>query len=60
MDAIESDDIVEAVRDVSLLDGIVFLTKDEVTLSIAPRLNDSLDRWRASGEEEEEASEDLE
>jgi len=59
-DGIATDDIVEAIRDVSLLDGIVFLTKAEVTLSIAPRLNDSLDRWRASSEEEEEKSEDLE
>ena len=45
-DAIQDDDLVKAIRDVSLLDGVVFLTKDEVTISIAPRLSEDLDAWR--------------
>lgn len=42
-------DVNKAIRDTSLLDGVVFLTKDEVTVSIAPRLHESLDAWRSSG-----------
>lgn len=47
-------DLKKAIKDVSLLDGIVILTKDEISLSIAPRLNDSLDAWRAAGQEEKD------
>ena len=40
-------DLNKAVRDVSLLDGVVFLTKDEISLSIAPRLHDDLEAWHS-------------
>jgi len=49
-DKLEDEDLVQTIRDVSLLDGIVFLTKDEITISIAPRLNEDLDAWRAETE----------
>jgi hypothetical protein len=45
-------DLNKAVRDVSLLDGVVFLTKDEISLSIAPRLHDDLEAWRSNGQPE--------
>jgi len=54
-DKIEGEDLVKAIREVSLLDGIVFLTKDEITLSIAPRLNEDLDAWRAETEKAAES-----
>ncbi len=43
-------DLNKAVRDVSLLDGVVFLTNDEISLTIAPRLHDDLEAWRAHGQ----------
>ncbi len=51
-------DLNKAIRDVSLLDGVVFLTKDEVTVSVAPRLNEDLEAWRTGGRPETD-SEDL-
>lgn len=44
-------DVNKAIRDTSLLDGVVFLTKDEVTISIAPRLHEDLDAWRSAGQD---------
>ncbi len=52
-DGLNDADLVKAIKDVSLLDGVVFLTKDEVSLSVAPRLHEHLDRWRAGGEQED-------
>lgn len=43
-------DLNKAVRDLSLLDGVVFLTTDEISLSIAPRLHDDLEAWRSNGQ----------
>lgn len=56
-DKLEDEDLVTVIRDVSLLDGVVFLTKDEITLSIAPRLNEDLDAWRAETEKAAESDE---
>jgi hypothetical protein len=56
-DKLEGEDLVKTIRDVSLLDGVVFLTKDEVTLSVAPRLNEDLDAWRAESAETPESDE---
>ncbi len=44
-------DVNKALRDLSLLDGIVFLTERGIRLSIAPRLSESFDAWRAVGPE---------
>lgn len=44
----------KAVRDTSLLDGIVFLTKDQVTISVAPRLREDLEAWRTGGQKAKE------
>lgn len=52
-DAIGDDDLTKAIRDMSLLDGVVFLTKNDLSISIAPRLSDDLDAWRSAGETEE-------
>ena len=52
-DAIGEDDLVRAIRDISLLDGVVFLIKDDFTISIAPRLSDDLDVWRNTDEPRE-------
>lgn len=46
-DKLGAEDLVQAIRDVSLLDGVLFLTNEEITVSIAPRLNEDLDAWRA-------------
>jgi len=43
-------DLNKAVRDISLLDGVVFLTNDEISLTIAPRLHDDLEVWRSNGQ----------
>jgi hypothetical protein len=37
----------KAIRDVSLLDGVVFLTNNGISLSIAPRLSENLEDWRS-------------
>ena len=52
-------DLEKAVRDVSLLDGIVFLTKSELAISLAPRLNEDLEAWRTSGGPVEQDEENL-
>ena len=42
-------DLNKVLRDVSLLDGIVFLTRDGISLSIAPRLNEDFEAGRSVG-----------
>ena len=42
-------DLNKVLRDVSLLDGIVFLTRGGISLSIAPRLNEDFEAWRSVG-----------
>ena len=42
-------DLLKAVRDVALLDGIVFLTTGEPAISVAPRLMEDLEAWRTAG-----------
>ena len=51
-------DLNKALRDVSLLDGIVFLTEHGVSLSVAPRLSSDFDARHAVGLEKRD-SDDL-
>jgi len=46
-------DVKKALRDLSLLDGIVFLTKEKLGVSFAPRLSDDFEAWRTGGVPEE-------
>lgn len=48
----------KAVRDVSLLDGVIFLTNKGISLSIAPRLSENLEHWRSEGRQQT-SSDDL-
>ncbi len=52
-----SADLPRTLRQVSLIDGVVFLTKRDVGISIAPRLSEDLAKWRESlGEKTSAAS----
>ncbi|MCH2212713.1 MAG: hypothetical protein MK110_15525 [Fuerstiella sp.] len=46
-DGIGDADLNKAIRDISLLDGVVFMTKEGVSVSIAPRLNEEFEAWRS-------------
>lgn len=48
-------DIIKAMRQVSLIDGVVFLTKDGVGLSLASRFKDDLEESLGKGDETEES-----
>lgn len=50
IDELDGIDIKKAMRDISLLDGIVFLTKGNLGVSIAPRLSDDFEAWRTRGQ----------
>jgi len=53
-DGLSDADLNKAIRDVSLLDGVVFLTKDEISLSVAPRLHDDFEAWRSGGQQKQD------
>ena len=44
-------DIPKTIRQVSLIDGVVFLTKESVGLSLARRFHDDLEKWLDSTKE---------
>ncbi|MEZ6063255.1 MAG: hypothetical protein R3C19_23150 [Planctomycetaceae bacterium] len=48
-------DLTKTLREVSLIDGVVFLTKRDVGISIAPRLSEDLAKWREKLGESSEA-----
>jgi hypothetical protein len=43
---INSDDLTGIIRQVSLIDGVVFLTRKSIGLSLANRLVDDIDEWK--------------
>ncbi|MCA9036755.1 MAG: hypothetical protein KDA91_16590 [Planctomycetaceae bacterium] len=43
----EDDDLPKTLREVSLIDGVVFLTRKTVGISLAPRLVDELNGWNS-------------
>ena len=49
-DGIGDVDLNKAIRDISLLDGVVFLAKGGFSVSIAPRLNEEFEAWRSAQE----------
>lgn len=46
-DELELRDVAKAIREVSLVDGVVLLTRGELALSLATRLTDALGDWKA-------------
>ena len=49
---IELPDLAKTLRQVSLIDGVVFLTRNSVGLSLANRLVDDIEAWRKKNTEE--------
>ena len=49
---VELPDLAKTLRQVSLIDGIVFLTRNSVGLSLANRLVDDIEAWRKKNTEE--------
>lgn len=54
-DKFESMDIIKTMRQVSLIDGVVFLTKKSVGLSLATRFKDDLEAGLSSDKEKPDA-----
>ena len=48
---IELTDLAQTLRQVSLIDGVVFLTRNSVGLSLANRLVDDIEAWRKKNTE---------
>lgn len=46
LEEVEVADIAQTLRQVSLIDGVVFLTRNSVGLSLANRLVDDIEAWR--------------
>jgi len=49
---VELPDLAKTLRQVSLIDGVVFLTRNSVGLSLANRLVDDIEAWRKKNTEE--------
>jgi hypothetical protein len=49
---VELSDLAKTLRQVSLIDGVVFLTRNSVGLSLANRLVDEIEAWRKKNTEE--------
>jgi len=51
LEEVEVADIAQTLRQVSLIDGVVFLTRNSVGLSLANRLVDDIEAWRKKNTE---------
>ena len=51
MEEVEVPDLTQTLRQVSLIDGVVFLTRNSVGLSLANRLVDDIEAWRKKNTE---------
>lgn len=51
-------DLVRTLREVSLIDGVMFLTRKPAAISLAQRLTDELNSWKSSPESDSPDGED--
>lgn len=55
LEAVELQNPAAVLRDLSMIDGVMFLIRDQAGLSLAPRLTDDIDEWLVKDRKRREA-----